>query len=125
MAEDNSLLSILLLNPLFAENNELMIDELLTIFFAGSQTSANVTANLIMQLCKHPDIKHRILTELEQENYTLYGYCFNEALRMQPPVYYSSSIRMTKDVDAAGLKIRKHDWISIGMGALCNDPKVW
>jgi cytochrome P450 len=48
MVDDNSLLSILLLNPLFADNNELMIDELLTIFFAGSQTSANVTENLII-----------------------------------------------------------------------------
>lgn len=34
--DDNDLLSILLLNPLFADNDELMIDELLTIFFAGS-----------------------------------------------------------------------------------------
>lgn len=48
VVDDNSLLSILLLNPLFANNNELMIDELLTIFFAGSQTSANVTENLII-----------------------------------------------------------------------------
>lgn len=42
------LLSLLLEDPLFRENNEVIIDELLTIFFAGSQTTANVTQNLIL-----------------------------------------------------------------------------
>lgn len=46
------LLSLLLEDPLFSQNNEIIIDELLTIFFAGSQTSANVTQNLILHLCK-------------------------------------------------------------------------
>jgi cytochrome P450 len=43
-------------------------------------------------------------------------------MRLQPPVYYSSSVSMMKDVDAAGLKIRKGDQIYIGMGPLCNNP---
>ena len=37
------LLSLLLEDPLFSDNKEVIIDELLTIFFAGSQTTANVT----------------------------------------------------------------------------------
>ena len=28
----------------------------------------------------------------------LYTNCFNESLRMQPPVYYSSSVRMSETV---------------------------
>ena len=46
-------------------------------------------------------------------------------MRLQPPVYYSSSVSMKKDVDAAGLKIRKGDQIYIGMGPLCNNPDQW
>ena len=46
-------------------------------------------------------------------------------MRLQPPVYYSSSVSMMKDVDAAGLKIRKGDQIYIGMGPLCNNPDQW
>ena len=42
------LLSLLLEDPLFNENNEAIIDELLTIFLAGSQSTANVTQNLIL-----------------------------------------------------------------------------
>ena len=32
---------------------------------------------------------------------------------------------MKKDVEAAGLKIRKGDQIYIGMSALCNNPDQW
>jgi cytochrome P450 len=61
------LLALLLQDPLFSENNEVIIDELLTIFFAGSQTTANVTQNLILQLCKHPKYKEQILEEIKRE----------------------------------------------------------
>jgi cytochrome P450 len=42
-----------------------MIDELLTVFFAGSQTSASVTQNLILRLCKNPKYKAAILEEIK------------------------------------------------------------
>jgi cytochrome P450 len=51
---------------LFTDDIEVAIDELLTIFFAGSQTSANVTQNLMMYLCKNPEYKIKILDELKK-----------------------------------------------------------
>ena len=54
----------MLIDPLFSENNEVMIDELLTIFFAGSQTTANTTQNLILHLLKHQKYEDEILAEL-------------------------------------------------------------
>ena len=84
-----------------------------------------------MYLCKNPEYKVKILDELkkadstqneETSELTFFTQCFNEAMRLQPPVYYSSSVSMKKDVDAAGLKIRKGDQIYIGMGPLCNSP---
>lgn len=59
------LLSIMLGDPMFSENEEVMIDELLTIFFAGSQTTANATQNLILHLLKHPRYEQAILDELD------------------------------------------------------------
>lgn len=44
-----------------------IIDECLTFFFAGSQTSSNATQNLIYALCKHPEYQDKILAELEKE----------------------------------------------------------
>ena len=59
------LLSIMLGDPMFSENDEVMIDELLTIFFAGSQTTANTTQNLILHLLQHPRYEQGILDELD------------------------------------------------------------
>ena len=59
------LLSIMLGDPMFSENDEVMIDELLTIFFAGSQTTANATQNLILHLLQHPEYEQAILDELD------------------------------------------------------------
>jgi len=44
---------------------------------------------------------------------------------MQPPVYLSSTIKLTRDVEAAGFKIRKGDQINIGIANLCNYPGEW
>jgi len=42
----SDLLSLLLKDPLFADE-EILIDEMLTVFFAGSQTTAISTSNLL------------------------------------------------------------------------------
>ena len=44
---------------------------------------------------------------------------------MMPPVQYSSSVRMSEDVQCDKLKIRKGDIIAIMMHNLCNDPEEW
>jgi cytochrome P450 len=51
--------------------------------------------------------------------------CFNESLRMQPPVFYSSSVRMSEEVQAGKLRIRKGDPITIGMGDMQNHSSEW
>jgi len=42
-----------------------IVDEVLTFFFAGSQTSSVATQNLIFALCKHPEYQQKILAELD------------------------------------------------------------
>ena len=67
------LLSIMLGDPMFSENEEVMIDELLTIFFAGSQTTANATQNLILHLLQHPRYEQAILDELDLKIVKTFG----------------------------------------------------
>lgn len=101
---------------------------------------------MILWLCKYPSYKEKILEEIEKEikqpskvlnsedweildylnfdnlnELNFYANCFNEALRLQPPVYFSSMVMMNQDVEAAGLKIRKGDPITIGMSHICRD----
>jgi len=54
-----------------------------------------------------------------------YGYCFNESLRMQPPVYFSSSVCMMEDVTINGFKLQKGHSFSIDMYRLGNNPDEW
>jgi cytochrome P450 len=59
-------------------------DEILTIFFAGSQTSSNVSQNLILHLCKNPHYKAKIQAEINEKDseFNFYTQCFNEAMRI-------------------------------------------
>ena len=42
-----------------------------------------------------------------------------------PPVYYSSTVRMSEDVQLEKLKVRKGDIIGIFMSSLCNNKDEW
>ena len=55
----------------------------------------------------------------------MYSNCFNESMRMQPPVYYSSTVRMSETVQCEKLRIRKGDQIGIMIANLSNDPQEW
>ena len=59
-------LEILLKDENFAGNDDMIVDECLTFFFAGSQTSSVAAQNLILMLIKHPEIKEKILKELDR-----------------------------------------------------------
>lgn len=114
----SDLLSMLLKDPLFSNDDEIMIDELLTIFFAGSQTTALGTSNLLFHLLQNPKYETQILDELNQvivqpflsknpsvkynicdlydleqiQSLEIFSNCFNESIRIQPPVTYSSTM---------------------------------
>jgi len=58
-------LTICLCDEHFKNRDVRVVDECLTFFFAGSQTSSNATQNLINCLCKHPQYQDKILEELD------------------------------------------------------------
>ena len=66
-AKAGDFLTMILVEEHFKNRNDRIIDEVLTFFFAGSQTSSVATQNLIFALCKHPEYQKRILDELDQE----------------------------------------------------------
>lgn len=62
-------LSILRTSDLYKNNIDKMIDELLTIFLAGSKTVQTSTTNLLcyMNMPKHKAIKERLLAEIDSK----------------------------------------------------------
>ena len=77
--------------------------------------------------CQDPDPKNAIkmLNFDNSSDLEFYSHCFNEALRMQPPVYLSSSISMNETVNCGGVLLKKDDQIYIDMYRLHNNPKEW
>ena len=65
-SSSGDLLGILLEDSIFNGDDEMIIDECLTFFFAGSQTSSVAIQNLLLMLIKHPEIKTKILEELDR-----------------------------------------------------------
>ncbi|TNV80087.1 hypothetical protein FGO68_gene16754 [Halteria grandinella] len=130
--EYKDLLSILLSDPNF-ENDDAIVDECLTFFLAGSMTTASTTANTICYLIQNRETERKLRESLKQnfdnfadssktlqdlaseitlETLDLRGdeylkYCFNESLRIEPPVPFSSSTCMTEEVTLGGNTLKK------------------
>jgi cytochrome P450 len=56
-----------LTDELFSLDNDMIVDECLTFFFAGSQTSSVTIQNLMMHLLKNRHYGDKIVEEIEQE----------------------------------------------------------
>ena len=67
LKEAADFLTILLTEPFFMNDNERIIDESLTFFFAGSQTSGVTSQNLMIALLKNPDYQTKLLKEFDDE----------------------------------------------------------
>jgi len=66
------------------------------------------------------------LYDLDQiQNLEIFSNCFNEAVRIQPPVPYSTTLMMTQDTEAGGLMIRRGDPLVIGIKHLCHNQSEW
>jgi cytochrome P450 len=55
------------MDELTKDDDELILDECLTFFFAGTQTSSIANSNLIFMLVKHPEVGQKILDEVQSE----------------------------------------------------------
>ena len=66
LKEAGDFLTILLTEPLYMNDNKRIIDECMTFFFAGSETSAITSQNLMIALMKYPEYQDKILHEVDE-----------------------------------------------------------
>jgi cytochrome P450 len=64
------LLSILTEDEGYRNETEIIIDECITFFLAGSQTVKASNANILMHLALNPDIKKKVIAELKEKIYS-------------------------------------------------------
>lgn len=113
--EENDLLDMLL-TARYEDGGSMprrqLIDEVLILFTAGHETTANALSFALHLLATHPDIQEKLykevrevnweqgdlLAELRKLQYT--KQCIEEALRLYPPVYVID--RVAVETDSAG-----------------------
>lgn len=137
---DNDLLDMLLTSvdaetgePLQREE---MLNELMTLFLAGHETSANGLSWLMMLLEQHPQVVEKLQEEVDtvvgnelvsfghlmQLDYT--RQVIDESLRLYPPAWIIGREALSPD-QIGDLHLKKGDNISIFIYGLHRNPNYW
>jgi cytochrome P450 len=75
-------MTILLSDDLFKNDIEMIIDECLTFFLAGTQTTSALVGNTIALAMKHPEVLKKIIAEMKQVALENGKNDFNECLTL-------------------------------------------
>lgn len=102
-----------------AMSRKQLIDEVLILFTAGHETTANALSFALFLLAKHPEIQDKLFKEVQNIDFekadlmSLLGQlkytkqCIEEAMRLYPPVYVIDRVSLGKDtVDGHDFKKR-------------------
>ena len=118
-----------------AMDDKQLRDEILTLFIAGHETTANGLAWAMYLLARHPDIYARVRAAVDTldgrtptladlDRLELLTRVFKEALRLYPPVYLFARMSIA-DVTIGGYRIPKNTVVLISPWALHHRPDVW
>lgn len=125
-------MEIMLRNTVFADNEDMIIEESLSMFLAGSITVAAATSNLICYLLMNPNVEDKLrkslskifnafndqkgtikdlvdemtMEKLEFVEDDYLKYCFNETMRIEPSLPINSTYCFSEDVVVDGIKIK-------------------
>jgi len=115
---------------------EEMLNELMTLFLAGHETSANGLSWMMMLLGQHPEVVAKLQEEVDrvvgkelvtfdhlmQLNYT--RQVIDESLRLFPPAWIIGREALSPD-QIGDLHLKKGDNISIFIYGLHRNPNYW
>jgi cytochrome P450 len=116
--------------------NKQLRDEVITIFLAGHETTANALSFALYLLAQHPEMKQRIADEVKQaigdsemtyENVSRLSYTMmviKEAMRLYPPVWGITRDAAKEDI-IGGHRIKKGDSIVVSPWAVHRLEKYW
>ena len=107
-----------------AEDGETLTDDefviaTLQLLAAGHETTTNLIANGIWQLCAHPQERQRLL-----DDPSLIETAVEEILRFDSPVLYQWR-RVTEDTEVAGVDVPAESILEVVLAAANRDPAVW
>lgn len=119
-----------------AMNEEQLIDEILILFTAGHETTANALTFTLQLLALHPEWQEKIYEErlnLKSSNEDLMGriraskvcqQVIEEAMRLYPPVYFIDRVNLTDD-HFNGLGYKAGSNLLFSIYEIHRHPKLW
>jgi cytochrome P450 len=110
-------------------------DELMTMFFAGHETSAAALTWALYLLASHPSVADEVRAEVAALGVTrvgladlarlpLLGQVVAETLRLYPPVWVFDRSPL-RDIDVAGYRIPRGANVLLSPWVVLRDPRVW
>ena len=116
--------------------NEQLIDEILILFVAGHETTANALTFILTLLAQHKDVLKKVETEVAQvssttsdalqsiSSLTYVTSCINESLRLYPPAWITDRVAI-EDVQLQEFYIKKGTMIGISIYELHRNAANW
>jgi cytochrome P450 len=96
-----------------------IVANIILLFMAGHETTANMVGNALLALFRHPD-----QLALLRSNPALMPQAVNEALRYETSVHIAARSAM-QDLDIGGTTIRRGDMVYVNLGAANRDPAAF
>lgn len=100
-------------------NEDEIVANIILLFMAGHETTANMLGNTLLSLFRHPEQLALLRADL-----ALLPAAVNEALRYDTSVQIAARTAM-EDLDIAGTSMRRGDMVYISLGAANRDPAVF
>ncbi|CDW76112.1 cytochrome p450 [Stylonychia lemnae] len=144
--EGDDLLSVLLQDEVFQDSDQMIIDECITFFIAGSQTTAVTISNFLCYIAQSQEYEKKIRWEFGKllynygmdiqkltkeldlnkiEEFEYLKFCFYETLRIEPPVIISSSVKLTEDQEISGVIIKHDDMLIVNLHQIHHNKDQW
>lgn len=115
-------------------SNEQLIDEILILFVAGHETTANALTFTLTLLAKHPEVLFKVKNEIQAlttqnplENLSELNYtkqCVDESLRLYPPAWITDRVN-TEDDTIGDYHIKKGTMIGVSIYEMHRNKNYW
>ncbi|MGE7766344.1 cytochrome P450 [Peribacillus sp. NPDC096540] len=117
-------------------SNQQVRDELMTIFLAGHETTANALSWTLYLLSQHPEVETKLFNEIDRvignrnpapDDFMKLTYTQNiiwESLRLYPPIYIISR-QVEADVVIEGYRFKKGDMFLISSYVMHHKPEYF
>ncbi len=116
--------------------NTQLIDEILILFVAGHETTANALTFTLTLLAKHKNILEKAKKEVEEiasntnnplgaiSNLKYLSACINESLRLYPPAWITDRVAIN-DTELGDFYIKKGTMIGVSIYELHRNSEYW